>query len=229
MLGISITFFCFKPSPLHLRDQWVKSKHLFTFDISLWLCHSRWCLNERNNNLWIMLYCPSRTYILWTLGDTTTQGINWQAEWRICGSVNYVILDRDNGLVLAQRQAVIWILMLTYCPFGPKRANLSEFWIKIHERFHSRKSFSKCGLQNGSHFGSVSMCKQIWPEYSGFVAGRGCISWYFAQINCGILVIYQTRCLNSMTPGPRLNIKTVLSTYGDFHVKDKTAVRTSYL
>ena len=30
-------------------------------------------------------------------------------------------------------------------------------------------------------------------------------------------------------PGPRLNIKTVLSTYGDFHVKDKTADRTSYL
>ena len=29
--------------------------------------------------------------------------------------------------------------------------------------------------------------------------------------------------------GPRLNIKTVLYTYGDFHVKDKTAVRTSYL
>ena len=28
---------------------------------------------------------------------------------------------------------------------------------------------------------------------------------------------------------PCLNIKTVLSTYGDFHVKDKTAVRTSYL
>ena len=31
------------------------------------------------------------------------------------------------------------------------------------------------------------------------------------------------------SPGPRLNIKTVLSTYGDFHAKDKTAVRTSYL
>ena len=31
------------------------------------------------------------------------------------------------------------------------------------------------------------------------------------------------------SPGPRLNIKTVLSMYGDFHVKDKTAVRTSYL
>ena len=35
--------------------------------------------------------------------------------------------------------------------------------------------------------------------------------------------------LDSLGPGPRLNIKTVLSTYGDFHVKDKTAVRTSYL
>ena len=33
----------------------------------------------------------------------------------------------------------------------------------------------------------------------------------------------------SWRAGPRLNIKTVLSTYGDFHVKDKTAVRTSYL
>ena len=32
-----------------------------------------------------------------------------------------------------------------------------------------------------------------------------------------------------MKAGPRLNIKTVLSTYGDFHVKDKTAARTSYL
>ena len=29
--------------------------------------------------------------------------------------------------------------------------------------------------------------------------------------------------------GPRLNIKTVLSKYGYFHVKDKTAGRTSYL
>ena len=30
-------------------------------------------------------------------------------------------------------------------------------------------------------------------------------------------------------PRPRLNIKTVLSRYGDSYVKDKTAVRTSYL
>ena len=40
--------------------------------------------------------------------------------------------------------------------------------------------------------------------------------------------IMRTR-ISEVDSGPRLNIKTVLSTYGDFHVKDKTAVRTSYL
>ena len=40
-----------------------------------------------------------------------------------------------------------------------------------------------------------------------------------------LLTIVPLWCLS----GPCLNIKTVLSTYGDFHVKDKTAVRTSYL
>ena len=39
----------------------------------------------------------------------------------------------------------------------------------------------------------------------------------------------ELRVFTTKPPGPRLNIKTVLSTYGDFHVKDKTAVRTSYL
>ena len=43
------------------------------------------------------------------------------------------------------------------------------------------------------------------------------------------VVTMPTLLLSFWQPGPRLNIKTVLSTYGDFHVKDKTAVRTSYL
>ena len=54
-------------------------------------------------------------------------------------------------------------------------------------------------------------------------------------IHCGLMTRYNTSIVvntgpgNGLLPGPRLNIKTVLSTYGDFHVKDKTAVRTSYL
>ena len=47
-----------------------------------------------------------------------------------------------------------------------------------------------------------------------------------ATIYTKTLKYYRT---SDYTSGPRLNIKTVLSTYGDFHVKDKTAVRTSYL
>ena len=46
------------------------------------------------------------------------------------------------------------------------------------------------------------------------------ISWLMTS-SCSCWLLWE--------PGPRLNIKTVLSTYGDFHVKDKTAVRTSYL
>ena len=52
---------------------------------------------------------------------------------------------------------------------------------------------------------------------------------------CSGDVMNQGICSHGIGPvileysGPRLNIKTVLSTYGDFHVKDKTAARTSYL
>ena len=67
------------------------------------------------------------------------------------------------------------------------------------------------------------------------------LSSHFGQVTpCGIRVLGRHRSLqlqvmayplfcSESDPGPRLNIKTVLSTYGDFHVKDKTAIRTSYL
>ena len=47
------------------------------------------------------------------------------------------------------------------------------------------------------------------------------IAWTVAATRFEIYDIDWLHCLS----GPRLNIKTVLSTYGDFHVKDKTAVR----
>ena len=45
----------------------------------------------------------------------------------------------------------------------------------------------------------------------------------------GFLILASLTSWTNQRTGPHLNIKTVLSTYGDFHVKDKTAVRTSYL
>ena len=55
-----------------------------------------------------------------------------------------------------------------------------------------------------------------------FIRHQNCLSWWK-------LLCWQVLNILMKTSGPRLNIKTVLSTYGDFHVKDKTAVRTSYL
>ena len=50
--------------------------------------------------------------------------------------------------------------------------------------------------------------------------------WWTNEISDSLHLL---RRLSTVKSGPRLNIKTILSTYGDFHVKDKTAVRTSYL
>ena len=56
--------------------------------------------------------------------------------------------------------------------------------------------------------------------------GRHCAHYDVIVI---IMAVCARRDKKHWSSGPRLNIKTVLSTYGDFHVKDKTAVRTSYL
>ena len=52
---------------------------------------------------------------------------------------------------------------------------------------------------------------------------------WLENINPQVMILGHATDLTFLEPGPRLNIKTVLSMYGDFHVKDKTAVRTSYL
>ena len=44
-----------------------------------------------------------------------------------------------------------------------------------------------------------------------------------------ILAVNVVMNVTKTPPGPRLNIKDRLSRYGDSHVKDKTAGRTSYL
>ena len=59
--------------------------------------------------------------------------------------------------------------------------------------------------------------QRVWPACG--VRHPGYLDWYSGA----------GRLKEGQLSGPRLNIKTVLSTYGNFHVKDKTAVRTSYL
>ena len=82
-----------------------------------------------------------------------------------------------------------------------------------HKHSHSYPPMIVFHLSKPSH-----PSKPTWGWVTVFIA---CITVLF--------ILYDVTGHYNKDSGPRLNIKTVLSTYGDFHVKDKTAVRTSYL
>ena len=80
-----------------------------------------------------------------------------------------------------------------------------------------------------------AMASWYTAAHYNMILGSYCIQnndkrWHFDQaVNSGVMKGTPEHAFTGELPGPRLNIKTVLSTYGDFHVKDKTAVRTSYI
>ena len=87
----------------------------------------------------------------------------------------------------------------------------------------------------------MSLCPYCnpWDHFSNIFA----ISIQIYQFPSALSWLWQNECYNFsdhdshavkagakwIQSGPRLNIKTVLSRYGDSYVKDKKAVRTSYL
>ena len=75
-------------------------------------------------------------------------------------------------------------------------------------------------LSDGSTDNSITEQEAVYVRY----VYNGQVYTRLANI-----VALSSASADGIEAGPRLNIKTVLSTYGDFHVKDKTAARTSYL
>ena len=77
-------------------------------------------------------------------------------------------------------------------------------------------------FSQNKHFLDIFKCKNVfWFRFHSLVS---------LDSRCIMHVHWSRKWLGTkQATGPRLNIKTVLSTYGDFHVKDKTAARTSYL
>ena len=73
---------------------------------------------------------------------------------------------------------------------------------------------------------AAMICKYYHPRYLPHQSPPSKSKAPLQRIGIPMLKIGRSQDKRS---GPRLNIKTVLSTYGDFHVKDKTVVRTSYL
>ena len=129
-------------------------------------------------------------------------------------------------------QSSDWLIMARdcFCPQGQSIRKLEGFekkhlplvnWIVL------------CDI-NILHRRQAKIClnTEAWVKWLTFC--RSHCQMHFSQISIKFVPRCLTnkhscRHLNQSWPGPRLNIKTVLSTYGDFHVKDKTAVRTSYL
>ena len=96
--------------------------------------------------------------------------------------------------------------MLIYCKLDSLGQISLKFDLEFLEIIFIQENISEIVVcQNGGHFVQGGDELKCPPSYG----------WFEYLICC-------------LKPGPRLNIKTVLSTYGDFHVKDKTAVRTSY-
>ena len=103
---------------------------------------------------------------------------------------------------------------------------IKGFYCSVHENHRTCRTFPmarrKCPMRDFTNLNRIHKAHRtnVWWIMKVFrvhcYCTEGVMSWlhFFASHSI---------------PGPRLNIKTVLSTYDDFHVKDKTAVRTSYL
>ena len=112
------------------------------------------------------------------------------------------------------------------CPSASKATlmNMDKYFIWIHyERLHNHNKAKHnktvwifLGIYCTSQF--LTDDTELTPNFT--------FTWLYPMPRC---YANTWRILSTSESGPRLNIKTVLSTDGDFHVKDKTAVRTSYL
>ena len=72
--------------------------------------------------------------------------------------------------------------VLPYCQLEPKEYISVKFYLKFN-CFHSRKCTSKCGLRNGGHFVSASMCLKIFDAPSStlcFITRRKLGSFKYA-------------------------------------------------
>ena len=142
----------------------------------------------------------------------------------------------------------IWTFVTNASPFGPDRTTYilcvpCPVRACLHSSICHCSHLWKCLMNPGKRKKS---CFQPWVECSFclFRCGNTMSVCHIKGMQWAIVFSCHSFSLNLtwklspqlskcweflQDPGPRLNIKTVLPTYGDFHVKDKTAVRTSYL
>ena len=137
-----------------------------------------------------------------------------------------------NGVPFSVRKSYMWYRIISYikvCSMHIKHNTLFSGWWPV-----------KCALSYHlpfSLYGSTSRLRQNDRRFADDISRFSVTSGFPTQRASdaeSISVPWRHRVPSGSrpwlrNPGPRLNIKTVLSRYGDSYVKDKTAVRTSYL
>ena len=144
----------------------------------------------------------------------------------------------DDSFMLYSHCWATWQLMLAWATFGMKTCAAAIFTsstsYNITVTSDCRLKSPPAGLfvqQSLYIYSRETKAPQYWPFVRGIQLvhmrkGQWCGKRFYVMASSSQL---RVRMWSAQTPRPRLNIKTVLSTYGNFHVKDKTAVRTSYL
>ena len=98
---------------------------------------------------------------------------NIEAEWRICASVNYVIIGSVNGLSLVRRQDIIWI-----------NAGLWSIWALgtyFSEMRIERKRFS-CqvnAIGNVCKMAAILSRVSVYKHVEARTKWLTCCCWYF--------------------------------------------------
>ena len=131
----------------------------------------------------------------------------------------------------------IWLC--TYCNIMASHDDVIKWkhfprnWLFVRGIHRSRWIPPHKGQWRGAlMFSLICVWLNVWVnnhEAGDFRRHRGHCDVSVMRRNQIIMSTQSSHLCLQPNSGPRLNIKTVLSTYGDFHVKDKTAVRTSYL
>ena len=161
---------------------------------------------------------PSHWYIITTCDSLPMIGLNYcQVLW--CQAMSQGHSDFDNVLLMF----FIFHSCNKCCLFNTSFNSHFEVWTKMA---------SVVWIYFEIHFNHKRYMYFV-TSVTEFCSWRSNWQWVSIDYDC---VLMETCWPSSFVykdfipeAGPRLNIKTVLSTYGDFHVKDKTAVRTSYL
>ena len=127
---------------ISLEFEWFCWIYIIQLNERIWIFRSMFIFRHRMHETWGVVQDKQIHWLLWVFGISTLT--HW-GRWCICSSVNWVIIESDNGLSPVGFQAISSInaAILTIRPQG---IYFNEILFKIQKTFHSRKYIRICRL-----------------------------------------------------------------------------------